>query len=191
MSRHLKIATVALVAAFSLVVWTEAVYALTASTRICVSGARRNRTKSLQFYRALAAKDYQDQLKTCFTSPQYACVTACNAKLEKCQNGDQNDPNNLPKNSPNAKKAACVSSEIPTDGLVSCLEKFDADIDACTAQPSTGNPGTDAANQLACAQRARLDRFNCNQACASAQQLALDNCNQGYNDCIEFSQLCR
>src|SRR5262249_20361629 len=142
-----------------------------------VQKQRRNLRNALLTARAQAQSDFQKGFRGCFDNDQ--CVSNCQASLTTCTDGTAQAPG------PNPQKAACNNAVDEQDSITSCAEKFNDAIEACANIPATNDRVADAQAQLACAQQARLDRFACSQACASAVQKALDDCNTSFSDCTE------
>src|SRR5262249_35822977 len=172
--------------------WTQEAGAFTTAKRLCVSNARRTLKNSLNTAKVQAQNSYQANLRACFNDPGTGCVSQCFTTQSASQVGDPGHG----KPGPQTKRDTCSNSQVANDGITSCLEQFDADQAVCclkTADPSTqgcsivatGNFNTDAADQLACDEAARLKRFTCQQGCAAKTQADLDKCTQQFNDCLE------
>jgi hypothetical protein len=190
MTRRLTVAAAALLALPAVALWTQEAGAFTTAKRLCVSNARRTLKSTLATTRAQAQNSYQANLRACFNDPGNGCVQQCFNAQNTCQVGTAQNPG------PKTQRDTCSTNVDPNDGVTSCLEQFDSDQAKCclkTADPSTqgcsitptGDFNQDAAAQLACAENARLARFNCQQACAAKTQQALDGCTTAFNDCLE------
>ena len=195
MTRRLTVAAVAGLTLASLLVWTHEAGAFTTAVRLCVKNARNAQKNAIRTSRLKAQSDFATAFRSCFDPSQQTqtCVSTCQTNLDVCQNGNRTNPTDPPtSDSPNGKKAFCTNSDDPN----SCLSKFDAAIGSgptdtgscsalapCVSQPP--DPVGCANAQLACTQKARLDRFSCQQGCAAQVQPDLDSCGVAFNDCTE------
>lgn len=148
--------TVLAVAAFGLVIGVQNASALTQETRTCIKNTR-NTLKTCRAEATQACRTtFQSDFQSCF-GPGAACATACSAAQNACQ-------------APAAEtQVACNES---------CGGTFDAALDACR---ELGSPEA----RLDCTSRARLDAFTCRQACALAAQPALQDCSNGFSECLQ------
>jgi hypothetical protein len=132
-------------------------YAFTRAETICVKAARvRARTKISQC-RSDAQTQQTSEIQTCLNDTSN-CVIGCLADQSSCQKA------------PNDILAACK-----TDPVTGCKK---ANSDAVTACGNDPDP-------IACVDKAQLQLFLCNQACAAQIEASLITCNGNFSDCLQ------
>src|SRR4029453_1947489 len=145
--------------------------ALTAKTRVCISQKRLEYRNALKTLRSTELATFQAKYRACFGPSGSQCAQLCQDGQLACQTG------------PRGASQKCIEDNDPITGqddanFTSCGDTFDAAVIEC-------NKLTDDTQALECAKNARLARFACTQACAAAQQPALDGCNFTFNDCVQ------